>query len=213
MADDSLPRKAREVRRRHEELRRRFQELRADNEDRWQEFHRKADAAAEAEDAQLAREAIDAAALEATDAVEEILDRLAEVEAESRAVVEEVEAVAAEASVEGSKLRSEALKHQSTLAAGAIAGVAAITQVVMPQPLHAILWLWFTYVVLLTTVWLSVMLMHDEARNAEHTLRTGAERSPPRWQQRALSLFYMASELGLMVAFVLFIVFQAFNLP
>jgi hypothetical protein len=125
----------------------------------------------------------------------------------------EFEAVAAEASVEGSKLRSEALKHQATLAAGAIAGVAAITEVVMPQPLNATLWLWFTYVVLLTTVWLSVLLMHVEAGNAEHILRTGALPSPPRWQRWASFWFRIAAESGLMVAFILFLVFQVFNQP
>jgi hypothetical protein len=212
VADDSLPRKVREVRRRREELARRLEEIRAGHVDRLQEIYKKIDAAVEGDDqlvpAQLVREVMDA--MEEQD---QLADQLAEVEAESMAVFEELEAVAAEASVEGSKLSSEALKHQATLAAGAIAGVAAITQVVMPPPLHATLWLWFTYVVLLMTVGLSVLLMHVEAWNVEHILRTGAVPSPPRWQRRANFWFRIAAESGLMVAFVLFVVFQAFNQP
>jgi hypothetical protein len=232
VAEDSLPRKAREVRRRREELARRreefarrLEEIRVGHVDRLQEIYKKIekiDAAVEADDqlvpARLVREVMDAMdAMEEQDPLADQLAELeaerAELEAESSAVLEEFEAVVAEASVEGSKLSSEALKHQATLAAGAIAGVAAITQVVMPQPLNSTLWLWFTYVVLLMTVWISVMLMHLEAWNVEDILRTGAVPSPPRWKRWANFGLHMASVSGLPVAFVLFLVFQAFNRP
>jgi hypothetical protein len=209
VAEDSLPRKAREVRRRREELARRLKEIRAGHEDRWQEIYKKFDAAAEAEDVQLAREVMDAVGEEE----DQLVDQLAEVETESIAVFEEFEAVAAEASVEGSKLRFDALKHQATLAAGAIAGIAAITEVVMPQPLNAPLLLWFTYVVLLQTVCLSLALMHRESWKAERVLRTGEEPSSHRLWDRMQNWAYAASGSGLPVAVVLFVIFQAFNQP
>jgi hypothetical protein len=90
VAEDSLPRKAREVRRRREELARRLEEIRAGHVDRLQEIYKKIDAAVEADDqlvpAQLVREVMDA--MEEQD--HQLADQLAELEAESLAVLERV---------------------------------------------------------------------------------------------------------------------------
>jgi hypothetical protein len=126
---------------------------------------------------------------------------------ELQAAAEEINVVFVEGSVEGSKLRSEALKHQATIAGGAIVGIATITQVVMPPNLNATLLLWATYVVLLMMVCYSIILMHAEARRTEDLLRTGESNvggRVARWT-------YVASYMGLPVAVVLFIIFQLCN--
>jgi len=119
---------------------------------------------------------------------------------------DEIEMIEVEVAIEGSKIRAEALKHQATISAGAIAGIATITQIILPPDLNATLLLWTTYAVLLLTVCISVSLMHVEARRVERALVTGENPYARFWEN-----IYGASTLGLPAAVLLYIVFFLFN--
>lgn len=222
MAEDNLPRRSRKVRQRlgkvhrHlEENKRRLNEISAGHEERWREIREKSHTVAETQDVQMLqmfREDVAAARDEELDQVranqadQELL--FEEVEALS----EEFEAIAAEVSVEGSKLRTETLKQQATLAAGAIVGVGAITSVIMPSILHAEVLLWATYVVLLETVVFSVLLMHIEAERVENVLLSGSSSFPGPFLKWSFKAMHIASMSGLPVAVWLFLIFQLFNM-
>jgi hypothetical protein len=205
MPEDSLLKRVREAREKQESLHKLYTL-------RLEEVKRKRDVLRTEETAQRAGIEDRAAAQEYHDRLVDEIGELHQQQDDLLEATKELEVAVAEAAVEGSKLRSDALKHQATLAAGAIAGIAAITQVVMPQPLNAILWLWATYVVLLQTVWLSVVLMHIEGWNVEHALRTGEEPSSLRLRERVFEWAYLVSIAGLPVAVSLFLVFQLFNI-
>ncbi len=126
-------------------------------------------------------------------------------------IIEEHAAVMAEADIEGAKLRSEALKHQATVAGAAIVGIAAVTRDILPLPdnppelLVGLLWL--TYLTLLLTVCGSLLLMHVEASRVEHVLREGKDRK----DDRVTDLAYKFSLLGLPVAVALFTAVQTIS--
>jgi flagellar biosynthesis chaperone FliJ len=204
VAEDNLPRRSRKVRQRHEELVHRLNEIEAGREDRSQEIHEKLDTGTKTGEAQLIQEAFDA--------MNEELDQMEEMKAEAKEISEELGTLAAEVSVEGSKLRTETLKQQATLAAGAIVGVGAITSVIMPSILHAEVLLWATYVVLLETVVFSVLLMHIEAERVENVLLSGSSSFPSPFLKWSFKAMHIASMSGLPVAVWLFLIFQLFNM-
>jgi len=126
--------------------------------------------------------------------------------------------IRAEAAIEGSKHRAEALKQQVTYSAGAILAIAAITTGLLPSGQVLTTLLWLAYSMLLITIAISLLLQHAEASRIEYTFRTGRERvviipGSQGWRQERVRKWpYVASLFGLPVVILIFGVFITFNL-
>ncbi len=130
---------------------------------------------------------------------------------EWRRVNEEVKMTSVEASVEGTKLRCDAVKQQATFSAAALAGVAAITEGILPERLGYLYLLWVAYGTLLLTIVVSLYLLYVESVRVEYVVRTG-QRVPEDskfWQ--FFPALYL-SAFGLPTAIVLFLIFAGLNL-
>src|SRR5215207_1137089 len=141
-----------------------------------------------------------------------LVERLQVQSAELMTLTKDLEAVLAEANIEGSKLRTEALKQQATFSGAALVGITAIVQAILQTPLALILTLWLSSAFLLLGVCVSLILIHVEARRAEKSLRTGRVGVEGRWQNFWKGL-YGASTVFLPAATVTFVVFFIANLP
>jgi hypothetical protein len=134
----------------------------------------------------------------------ELQERLTEVWRASR----ELEAALAEASLESSQLRSDALKQQATFAGGALIGTATVTEVLLPKEQVAQPLLWAAYGILLVTICASLLLLHLEAWYTEQVLSSGEHRL--RWA--IFKVPYWASVAGLPLAVLAFVAFAALNI-
>lgn len=140
-------------------------------------------------------------------------------------VLFEYEATVAEVELEHGKLRSEALKHQATFSGAAVVSIATITQVLLPASLSATYLLWITYALLLVTVSISLLLMHEEVRTARRTFlgldddsrsidddsRSMRRREEER-RRKVSRRLYQASCFGFPVSTAIFGIFMWINL-
>lgn len=197
MTDDNLPKRAYRAVKQRDKLTKRLTEERTTLKALKEEMKQLRDAGVENVDH------------ETLDNLEERANELMSRWNETEAILEEHVSIEAEADIEGAKLRSEALKHQATVAGAAIIGIAAVTRDILPLPDNPPVWLdgllWLTYLTLLSTVCASLILMHSEAWRVEHVLRVGES---PR-NSRTAELAYSLSFSGLTVAVILFSVVQA----
>jgi hypothetical protein len=140
------------------------------------------------------------------------LEKSSEKQAEVDKIVNELKIVQTEAGIEGTKLRVEALKHQATLSAAAVAGVTAITaSSAMPKDASHLYLFWITLAILLMTIVLSLFSIYMESSNIEYVLKTGQERAKYHRARAILTRLLYVSVLGLPTAIVLFIIFAVQN--
>jgi hypothetical protein len=211
MPEENLARRSREARRRFKTLYDQFHEELKKDESWWHELEAKraeAKGKADAGDPEGAKKLYEEAIVFASKHID--TEKMRADEAEVDAVLEELEHVRMEASIEGAKLRNDALKQQATFSGAAIVGVAAITRGALPHigtPLSNVL-LISIYVVLLTTICTSLLLMHIENVDVERTLLRGERLD----RGRLVRWGHFGSTLGLPIAVVLFGVYESVNL-
>lgn len=216
MPEDNLPRRARETRQRYEKARELFflqkaslPSIKAAIDDRAAQAKEKLAQAEErnnAGDIEGAKELYEEAVALIGDTTE--IAKVEEETAEITAAVEEVMKINMEAEIEGSKLRSEALKQQATFSAGAIVGIAAITRGVLPTYQIYTPLLYIAYVLLLLTISMSLSLINTEAWRVELTLRSGELEHRGKLHR----MFYYFAAGGFSTSVLVFAVFMTANL-
>jgi hypothetical protein len=141
---------------------------------------------------------------------EQYFKEMEEVTTLYRSLTEELGTVAAEISIETSKLKSEALKQQSTLSALAIGGIAAITNGPLGNAQSGFFLVVVAYGVLLLTLVVSLFLLHAVVMHVERTLHAGGDMNIRLIMN--INKFYRASWYGLPIGIVLFVIFLVANL-
>jgi hypothetical protein len=155
-------------------------------------------------DAQGMDEVVSALGREFIEETAELQERLTEASRASR----ELEDALAEASLESSQLRSDALKQQATFAGAALVGTAAVAEVLLPEEQVALPLLWAAYGILLVTICASLLLLHLEAWSTERILSSGEHQL----QSRILRVTYWASVTGLPLAVLAFVAYVVLHI-
>lgn len=213
MAEDSLPRRARDTRRRLDDLER-------TREEAHQAFIKgmgeRSFLFRETAERMIAADEVDVDALmklseENDRATARGWEDANKRDAELLEAARDLEMVHIEASIEGTKLRFDAIKQQATFSAAAVAGVAAVTSGILPEPLRATWLLWIALGVLLLTIATSLILLYMEAYDVQLMMQRGEE--PPEEAPAAnIKVFLYLSALGLPVAIVVYMTFAILNL-
>jgi hypothetical protein len=213
MPEDSLARRAREARKRRRELRERFEREAGDDftavQEEAEELGKRLDARAgegnsDVQDAEIER------LFNSIDERVKKIDAIADIFGEIDEADEDIEVVRTEATIEGSKLRSEALKQGAIFSGAAVVGIAAITRTrgLLP-PVHELpLVLWAAYACLLITIAVSLVMMHMEAIRTERTFEAGEVEN----RGAFLKTLYFIAASGFPIATVMFALFMIANL-
>lgn len=205
VAEESLPRRARGASKRFEQIEKDIKNEIEALTKRTNEFAKKRDELIEAGDMaalESSLSAFDEENLNSREATEASFGELYR-------LLDEFKMISVEAKIEGTKLRFDAVKQQATFSAAAIAGVASITAGVLPDKLHALWLLWFTYGTLLLTIVVSLSLLYLESINIQSVLESGEDLERSSSRRKIGNTLYL-SALGLPAAIVFYLVFALF---
>lgn len=213
MAEDSLPRRARDVRGRLLEQRRKSREAHEvfmkEHEERHEAFIEVFKRMAAADDVDV--EAVKRMVRENDEKTHEQLRYIDERDAEIDTLFKDLDMVRVEASIEGTKLRFDAIKQQATFSAAAVAGVTAVTESILPEQLRWTWLLWTSLIALLLTIVVSLLLLYLESAVLETVLGRGEELPEKTLGIRIMGALYF-SGFGLPVAVIAYLVFALGNL-
>lgn len=214
MAENSLPKRARELRARFEQLEQQAEE--ANNayikrvNDRTEALKEAIGSFKESGDVEVLEEYLQGYEQKKDQEDEQSLRNINARENRLLRVVEEVDLVEVEATLEGTKLRFDVVKQQATFSVVAIAGMTAVTTGVLPENLSLVWLFWTSIGLLLATVTLSLFLLYIESFRIESMLQSG-RKIPEDMRGEKITDFLYFSAFGLPLAIITFLVFAIYN--